>query len=147
MTCHNWSVVGVMDGAVFLLADLMRELRAQESGECVQVATARLESYQGTGPIGVRCIWLPSQDRIQERDVLIVEDIVATGETCACLKSKLLGMGAKSVKICALLFDSSEQNRAVEVDYSAFEVPHVRWVGYGLDYKGMYRNLPHIRKL
>ena len=140
-------LVGVMDGAVFLLADLMRELRAQVPGESVQMATARLESYQGIGPEGVRCIWLPSEDRIQARDVLIVEDIVATGATCAYLKSKMLGMGANSVKICALLVDSSKQIRAVEVDYYGFEVTHPFWVGYGLDYKGMYRNLPHIRML
>ena len=79
-------LVGVMDGAICFLADLMRELRAQTSGERVQMATARLESYQGVGPEGVKCIWLPPQNRIDGRDVLIVEDIVATGETCAFLK-------------------------------------------------------------
>ncbi len=140
-------LVGVVDGAVFLLVDLMRELRAQGSGERVQLVTARLESYQGTGPEGVQCISLPSPSRIKARDVLIVDDIVNTGATCACLKSRLVGMGANSVKICAMLYNSSRKRCAVEVDYYGFKVPHPYWVGYGLDYKGTDRILPYIRML
>ena len=140
-------LVGVMDGAVFLLVDLMRELRAQESGQLVQMVTARMESYRGTGPEGVQCISLPSPKCIKARDVLIVDDIVNTGETSACLKSRLVEMGASSVKICAMLYNSSGKKYAVEVDYYGFEVPHMRWVGYGLDFNGMYRNLPYIREL
>lgn len=140
-------LVGVMDGAVFLLVDLMRELREQESGERIQMATARMESYQGIGPKGVRCISLPLPSHIKKRDVLIVDDIVNTGATCACLKSKLVEMGANSVKICAMLCNSSGKKCAVEVDYYGFKVPHPFWVGYGLDYKGMDRNLPYIRIL
>ena len=140
-------LVGVMDGARFLLADLIQELREQESGECVQEATARMESYKGIGPKGVRCISLPSPSDMKERDVLIVDDIVNTGGTCACLKSKLVKMGANSVKICAMLYNSSGKKYAVEVDYFGFEVPHMCWVGYGLDFNGMYRDLPYIREL
>ena len=140
-------LVGVMDGAVLFLADLMRQLRAQASGERVKMVTARLESYQGTGPEGVKPIWLPSQNHIKGRDVLIVEDIVATGETCAFLKSRLLAFGAKSVKICAMLYHSGGQKCDVEVDYYGFAVTHVCWVGYGLDFKGVDRNLSFIRQL
>ena len=140
-------LVGVMNGAVFLLVDLMRELRAQESGELVQMVTARMESYQGTGPEGVQCISLPSLNRIKARDVLIVDDIVNTGATCACLKSKLLEMDANSVKVCTMLYNSSGQKCAVEVDYCGFNVAHPYWIGYGLDYKGVHRSLPYIRML
>ena len=141
-------LVGVMDGAVYLLDDLIQELEAQESEERVQKATARMESYKGIGPKGVRCISLPSPSDIKERDVLIVDDIVNTGATCECLKSKLEEMGANSVKICAMLHNSSVKHCAVEVDYSGFQVPHMCWVGYGLDdHNGKYRDLPYIRKL
>ena len=140
-------LVGVMDGAISFLADLMRVLRAQALGEQVQVATARMESYQGTGLAEPKCIWLPSQDRINARDVLIGEDIVATGATCAYLKPRLLELGAKSVKICSLLDNSNGRKFDVDVDYVGFTVPHVFWVGYGLDFKGMGRNLPFIRML
>ena len=140
-------LVGVMDGAVYFLRDLIQELREQESGECVQEVTARMKSYKGIGPKGVRCISLPSPSDINERDVLIVDDIVNTGATCACLKSKLVEMGANSVKICAVLYNSSQQHCAVEVDYFGFEVSHMLWVGYGLDANDMYRNLPYIREL
>ena len=58
-------LVGAMDGAVFLLGDLMRELEAQGSGERIQETTARMESYQGIGPKGVRCMSLPSPSQNQ----------------------------------------------------------------------------------
>ena len=140
-------LVGVMDGAVYLLSDLIQELREQELGERVQQTTAHMESYKGIGPKGVRCISLPSTSDIKDRDVLIVDDIVNTGATCAYLQSKLVKMGANSVKICAMLYNSSEQHGAVEVDYFGFNVPHMRWVGYGLDFNGMYRDLPYICEL
>ena len=141
-------LVGIMDGAVFLLVDLMRELREHESGKRVQLATARLKSYQGTGPKGgIQCISLPSPSDIKERDVLIVDAIVNTGATSACLRSQLVEMGANSVKICAMLCNTSEKRSAVEVDHCGFKVTHPCWVGYGLDYKGADRNLPYIRVL
>ena len=140
-------LVGVMDGAIFFLRDLIQELREKKSGESVQNVTARMESYKGVGPKGVRCISLPSPIDINERDVLIVDDLVNTGATCACLKSRLVKMGAKSVKICAVLYNSGQQHCAVEVDYFGFEVSHMFWVGYGLDVNGMYRDLPYIREL
>ena len=62
-------------------------------------------------------------------------------------ENQLLALGATSVKICALLYNSSYPKYASEVDYLGFEVTHVFWVGYGLDYKGAYRNLPFIRRL
>lgn len=140
-------LVGVMNGAICFLADLMRELGAEAAGERVQVATARMESHQCTGPKEPKCIWLPSQDRIKARHVLIVDDIVATGATCAFLKSKLLELGANSVKICPLLVHSGGQKVDVEIDYYGFKVPHPFVGGYGLDHKEKYRSLPYIRKL
>ena len=140
-------LVGVMDGAICILVDLMRELRAQASGEQVQVATARLQSYQDKGPEGVKCIWLPSRDRIEGRDALIVDCLVNTGATCKCLKQELIKLGAKSVRICALLDHSDSRKCDVAVDYFEFTVKHPAVVGYGLDYKGAHRNLPYIRQL
>ena len=139
-------LVGVMHGAVCLLGDLIQELREQESGGCVQETTARMESYKGIGPEGVQVISLPSPSDIIGRDVLIVDDIVNTGATCASLKLELERMGANSVKICAMLYNSSGKKHAVEVDYFGFKVPHVCWVGYGLDVNGKYRDLPYIRE-
>ena len=142
------ALVGVMDGAIHFLADLMRELRTQPSGELIHITTARLESYQGTGPEGVKCIWLPSQVHIRARNVLIVEDIVNTGATCRYLKLKLLEFGAESVRICSLLDNVCALNRVdVEVDYAGFKVQDPLWVGHGLDFKGAYRNLPCVRRL
>ena len=77
----------------------------------------------------------------------IVDDIVATGKTCAFQKSQLLILGSKTVKICAMLHYSGGQKHDVVVDYFGFTVTHVCWVGYGLDFKGADRNLPSICQL
>lgn len=142
------TLVGVMDGAICFLSDLMRELRTCELGKSILVTTARAESYKGTGPKGSKIHYLPSQDCIKGRNVLIVEDLVSKGKTCKIVKTKLKGMGAKSVKICALVHDTHHGQKChVQVDYCGFKVPHPFWAGYGLDCKDKYRNLPYIKRL
>lgn len=137
-------LVGVMKGAICFLRDLKRELGAT-TAERIQVATARMETHQGQRCMKPKVIRLPSKNRIKARDLIIVDDIVATGATCALLKEKLMRLGAKSVKICPLLVDSRGQKVNVEIDYYGFKVPHPLMVGYGLDIKGEYRSLPYIK--
>ena len=91
-------LVGAMDGAVCFLSDLMRAF-----GEPVDVTTVRMRRYDGTEGGAVTVSWLPLRDRIEGREVLIVEGIVDTGETCAVLSQRLLELGAASINVCALL--------------------------------------------
>ena len=135
-------LVGAMDGAVCFLADLMRAL-----GEPMRVTTVRMKSYEGTGPGDIEVMWMPRREGIEGRDVLIVEDIVDTGATCALLSERLAGLGARSVRICALLDKPSPRIYEVELDYFGFRVPDVFVVGYGLDYEGAFRNLPAVHAL
>lgn len=135
-------LVGAMDGAVCFLADLMRSF-----GVPVRVTTVRVRSYEGTGAADLEALWMPRRERIEGRDVLIVEDIVDTGATCALLSERLAALGARSVRICALLDKPSRRKHDVEVDYFGFRVPDVFVVGYGLDYEGAYRNLPAVHEL
>ncbi len=135
-------LVGVMDGAVCFLADLMRAF-----GEPVRVTTVRMSSYEGAGPGDIEVMWMPRRERIEGRDVLIVEDIVDTGATCSLLSEGLEALGARSVRICALLDKPSRRTYDVEVDYFGFRVPDVFVVGYGLDYDGAFRNLPAVYAL
>ena len=135
-------LVGAMDGAVCFLADLMRAF-----GAPVRVTTVGTRSYEGTGAADLEALWMPRRERIEGRDVLIVEDIVDTGATCALLSERLKALGARSVRICALLDKPSRRTHEVEVDYFGFRVPDVFVVGYGLDYDGAFRNLPAVHAL
>ena len=135
-------LVGVMDGAICFLADLIRAFP-----HSVDIATARVSSYEGTESAEVRLDWLPTERQVSGRHVLIVEDIVDTGATAAMLRDRLVERGAASVELCALLDKPSRRIHDVEVAYAGFDIPGVFVVGYGLDYNGAYRNLPEIREL
>jgi hypoxanthine phosphoribosyltransferase len=135
-------LVGAMDGAVCFLADLMRAF-----GAPVDVTTARMRRYDGTEAGEIEVTWLPLRDRIQGRDVLIVEGIVDTGATCALLAQRLSDLGAESVQVCALLDKPSRRTHEVRAAYRGFDVPDVFVVGYGMDYDGAYRNLRNVHVL
>ena len=135
-------LVGAMDGAVCFLSDLMRAFT-----QPVDVTTVRMRRYDGTEGGEVTVSWLPLRNRIEGRQVLIVEGIVDTGETCAVLGERLLELGAESVNICALLDKPSRRTHDIETKYAGFEVPDVFVVGYGMDYDGAYRSLRDVRVL
>ena len=135
-------LVGAMDGAVCFLADLMRAF-----GESVDVTTARMRRYDGTEGGEVTVGWLPPRDRIEGRDVLIVDGILDSGETCVALSERLSELGAASIDVCALLDKPSRRTHDVKATYIGFEVPDVFVVGYGMDYDGAYRNLRDVRVL
>ena len=135
-------LVGAMDGAVCFLADLMRSLVMP-----VTVTTVRMRRYEGTEGRELTVSWLPLRDRIEGQDVLIVEDVVDTGATCALLVQKLRELGPTSVNICALLNKPARREHDIEATYYGFDVPDVFVVGYGLDYRGAYRNLRNVHVL
>ena len=81
---------------------------------------------------------------VKDRHVLIMEDIVDTGRTLKYLMDLLADRGAKSIKVCSLLNKTEGRKVDVEPDYVGFTVPKEFLVGYGLDYKGFYRNLPYV---
>ncbi|MYD50783.1 MAG: hypoxanthine phosphoribosyltransferase [Dehalococcoidia bacterium] len=132
-------LVGAMDGAVCFLSDLMRAF-----AQPVDVTTVRMRRYDGTHGGEVTVSWLPLRDRIEGREVLIVEGIVDTGETCAVLSERLSELGAASVDICALLDKPSRRTHDIKATYIGFEVPDVFVVGYGMDYNGAYRSLRDV---
>ena len=131
-----------MDGAVCFLADLMRSLETP-----VAVTTVRMRRYEGMEGGELTVSWLPLRERIEGQNVLIVEGVVDTGATCALLVQKLRELGSASVNICALLDKPARREHDVEPTYCGFEVPDVFVVGYGLDYRGAYRNLRDVHVL
>ncbi|KQO97527.1 hypoxanthine phosphoribosyltransferase [Leifsonia sp. Leaf264] len=143
----NVLLVGVLKGAVMVMADLARELRIHANMDWMAVS-----SYgNGTQSSGVVRILKDLDTDILGRHVLIVEDIIDSGLTLSWLQSNLITRGAASVEICALLRKPEAAKVEVDVKYLGFDIPNQFVVGYGLDYAEKYRNLrgvgilaPHV---
>jgi len=133
-------LVGVLRGAVMVMADLARELTIPLEMDWMAVS-----SYgSGTQSSGVVRILKDLDSDLHGRNVLIVEDIIDSGLTLSWLRSNLESRGAASVEICALLRKPDAAKVAVDVKYVGFEIPSAFVVGYGLDYAERYRNLRGI---
>ena len=140
-------LVGVLRGAVMVMADLARELKIP-----IEMDWMAVSSYgSGTQSSGVVRILKDLDTDLHNRHVLIVEDIIDSGLTLSWLLANLRGRGALSVEICALLRKPEAAKVEVDVRYIGFEIPNHFVVGYGLDYAERYRNLravgilaPHV---
>ena len=136
----NPMFVGVLNGCFIFMADLVRAAQLKSEVEFIG-----LSSYKNaTKSSGVVQITRDLQRDISGRDIIIVEDILDSGNTLAFLKSYLMAKGAKSISIVTLLDKPSRREKAVEADLSGFVVPDEFVVGYGLDYCQQYRNMPYI---
>ncbi|WP_440710235.1 hypoxanthine phosphoribosyltransferase [Herbiconiux sp. YIM B11900] len=133
-------LVGVLRGAVMVMADLARELHLQLNMDWMAVS-----SYgSGTQSSGVVRILKDLDTDISGRKVLIVEDIIDSGLTLSWLLSNLRSRGAASVEICALLRKPEAVKVEIDVEYVGVDIPNAFVVGYGLDYAERYRNLKSI---
>ncbi|MET3453038.1 MULTISPECIES: hypoxanthine phosphoribosyltransferase [unclassified Curtobacterium] len=140
-------LVGVLKGAVMVMADFSRHLKMQARMDWMAVS-----SYgSGTKSSGVVRILKDLDTDLHGRDVLIVEDIIDSGLTLSWLKQNLESRGAASVEIVALLRKPEAAKVEVDVKYVGFDIPDEFVVGYGLDYDERYRNLrgvgvlaPHV---
>ena len=101
-------------------------------------------SYHGTESSGKVNIQLDLHDDIAGRDVLLVEDILDTGNTLSKLVAELKSRNPASLKLCVLLDKPERRVRPLEADYVGFTIPDAFVVGYGLDYEQQYRNLPYV---
>lgn len=136
-------LVGVLKGAVVFLADLMRAIDAP--CECDLIAVS---SYgASTRSSGIVELTKDLSVPIEGRDVLIVEDIVDTGRTLAYLRRNLETRQPRSLHVCTLLDKASRREVSVPLDYVGFIIPDEFVVGYGLDFAGLYRNLPYVAVL
>lgn len=139
----NVLLVGVLRGAVMVMADLARELKIDMEMDWMAVS-----SYgSGTQSSGVVRILKDLDTDLTDRHVLIVEDIIDSGLTLSWLRANLETRGTASVEICALLRKPEAAKVDVDVKYVGFEIPNAFVVGYGLDYAERYRNLRDIAVL
>lgn len=129
-----------LKGAVFFACDLLKNYKGDARMEFLRVS-----SYKGTETTGKIELNLSiSKENIQDKHVVIIEDIVDTGHTLAFLNEYIRDMQPQSLEICTLL--DKKIKRVVDIDptYSGFVVDDLFVIGYGLDYDQKYRNLPYI---
>lgn len=132
--------LGVLKGSFVFMADLVRACQVKSDVEFIAVS-----SYQNaTVSSGRVQITHDLQQDITGRHVIIVEDILDSGNTLAFLKEYFLTKGAASITIVTLLDKPSRRTKAITADLSGFVVPDEFVVGYGLDYCQQYRNVPYI---
>jgi hypoxanthine phosphoribosyltransferase len=136
-------LIGVLKGAVFFMADLMRHLTVP-----CEVDFMAISSYgDSTDSSGIVRILKDLDINIEGRDVLVVEDIIDSGLTLSYLMRNLESREPASLEVCALLTKPARREIDVPVRYVGFEIPNRFVVGYGLDFAERYRNLPYVAVL
>jgi len=140
---ENPVLVGVLKGALVFMADLIRATPID-----VTMDFMALSSYGGeTRSSGVVKLASDLSMPIEDRHVVLVEDIIDTGRTVSYLKRNLETRHPRSVRLCALLDKIERREVEIDIDYLGFTIPNLFVVGYGLDFAGLYRNLPYIAML
>lgn len=137
----NLLLVGVLKGAFAFYADLARAIRLLLRVDFIVVTTRPTQKRSVAGKIKVLS---DLSEEVAGRDVLLVEDIVDSGMTVSFLKKTILARKPRSLKVCTLLDKPERRKVRVRIDYVGFTIPNKYVVGYGLDYKNRYRNLPYI---
>ena len=139
----NLLVVVVLKGAFIFAADLVRAISIP-----LEVDFIRVASYgANTCSSGEIRLSKDLETSVVGKNVLLVEDIVDTGQTIAWLKEHLRGRGATSIQTCTLIDKLERREKEVEIDYYGFQLIQGFLVGYGLDYSEQYRHLPDIYQL
>jgi hypoxanthine phosphoribosyltransferase len=137
------TVLGVLTGSLIFLSDLVRRLNFP-----LQVGLLQASSYRGrTTDPGALQIAVAAMPDIAGRDVLLLDDIFDTGRTLSHLLAALAPMQPASLKSAVMLWKEGRQQVAIAPNYHCFRIPDVFVVGFGLDYNGEFRHLPHVAAL
>lgn len=134
--------ISVLNGAFMFSAELLKNITIP-----CNISFVKLASYRGERSTGDVMELIGLSESIAGRDIIILEDIVDTGNTYECLVETLRKHSPKSVRIATLLLKPDVYSKELPVDYVAIKVPNEFIVGYGLDYNGLGRNLPDLYTL
>jgi hypoxanthine phosphoribosyltransferase len=134
--------LGILNGAFLFAADLFRRIDFP-----ARISFVKLASYEGTGTSGAIKELIGWNEVIKNKTIVIVEDIVDTGNTLERIVDELVIRKASEVKIAALLYKPTAYTKVIPLDYIGFEIPDNFVIGYGLDYDGFGRNLPSVYTL
>ncbi len=138
----NLVLVGVLKGSFIFLADLTRQITIDHEIDLIGAS-----SYEGASSTGQIVFTKQPDLELEGRDILLVEDIVDTGNTLIKIVEFTKLLNPKSIKICTLIDKRERREVEINVDYSCFSLEKGFIVGYGLDYDEKYRNLPAIYDL
>jgi len=131
----------ILNGAFMFASDLMKHYQ----GQC-KVSFMRLASYRGTRSTGKINNYLDAE-QLENEDIIIIEDIVDTGNSIEYIIQHLKTKNLKSYRIASLFYKPNAYKKSYSIDYIGFEIPDKFILGYGLDYNGLGRNLPDIYQL
>ena len=134
--------IGVLNGSFMVLSDLMKQYR----GMC-EVSFVKMQSYEGTFSSNDVQELIGINHNLEGRTVVIVEDIVDTGNTIVALKKLFKKQKVKHLKIATLFLKPDVYDKEVKIDYVGIRIPNKFIVGYGLDYDGLGRNLQDVYQL
>lgn len=135
-------LIGVLNGSFMVVSDLMKALKFD-----LELSFVKFSSYEGTESTGRVNELIGFNQDLRGRDVIIIEDIVDTGNTLEKVLTILNKSGANSVKIATLLFKPTVFDKKYEINYVGLKIPNIFVVGYGLDYNELGRNIKEIYKL
>ncbi|MGN1300932.1 MAG: hypoxanthine phosphoribosyltransferase [Clostridia bacterium] len=130
----------ILKGSVLFTVDLAKKIKNNVRLEFIRVSSYG-DSQVSSGKVTMK---LDLQDSIEGRDVIVIEDIIDTGRTLSYLRDYLKDKKPASLKICTLLDKKERREFDIEPDYTAFVIPDKFVVGYGLDDRENYRNLPYV---
>ena len=134
------TVIAVLHGSLMFVADLLRRIPLPLKLDCVSVASYHGKA-QSSAEVVFKEVTVPD---VADRDVLILDDILDSGHTLAAIREKLETAKPRSIRVCVLLSKKKQRAREVNADYVGFEIEDEFVVGYGLDFRERYRNLPYI---
>lgn len=134
--------IAVLNGAFIFMADLARYITIPS-----EITFVKVKSYEQLQSTGEHRQFIGLEVPIRGRHIIIVEDIVDSGNTIRYLLQQLEAEDPKSVSIATLLFKPDALRHSIDIDYVGFRIPNEFVVGYGLDYDGFGRNLPDIYKI
>lgn len=136
---RDFTVVSILKGSCIFSADLIRRIPVP-----LELAFVSASSYRDRTTAGELEISFFPTGEIEGRNLLLVDDILDTGQTMAALKQEFLRRGAAEVATCVFLDKPSRRAVELDADFKVLEVDDLFVVGYGLDFKGRYRNLPYV---
>ena len=134
--------LGILNGAFLFAADLFRRINIE-----ARISFVKLASYEGTSSSGTIKELIGWNEDIKNKTVVVIEDIVDTGNTLERIVDELLIRKASEIRIATMLYKPKAYKKKIPLDYVGIEIPNNFVVGYGLDYNGYGRNLPSIYTL
>ena len=134
--------IGILNGAFMFAADLFKRINLK-----ARISFVKLSSYHGTSSSGSIRELIGLNEDLENKNIIILEDIIDSGETLEWIVNDLSGKKAAEIRVAALLLKPEAYSGRIPVDYVGFKIPRDFVIGYGLDYDGFGRNLPSVYSL